>query len=44
MEGVAKCTVNLEAKTATVELDKEVDSDVLMNTVKEAGYEPISIA
>lgn len=44
VEGVAKCTVNLEAKTATVELDKEVDSDVLMNTVKEAGYEPISIA
>lgn len=44
VEGVLDCTVNLEAKTATVTLEKEVANEVLMNTVKEAGYEPISIA
>lgn len=44
VDGVADCNVNLEAKTATVTLEKEVADEVLMNTVKEAGYEPISIA
>lgn len=44
VEGVADCKVDLEAKTATVTLDKEVADETLTNTVKEAGYEPISIA
>lgn len=43
LTGVTQCSVNLEEKTATVVLEQEISDDVLMNTVKDAGYEPISI-
>ncbi len=38
--GVANATVDLEAKTATVELSADVADDILLAAVKEAGYEP----
>lgn len=41
--GVADCKVDLEAKKATVTLKEDVADDVLMNAVKEAGYEPVSV-
>ncbi len=43
IEGVSDCVVNLEEKTATISLDKEVDNQLFMDTIKDAGYEPISI-
>ena len=43
VEGVANAKVDLNAKTATVELEKEVPDDVLMAAVTEAGYEPLGV-
>jgi copper chaperone CopZ len=38
--GVTKCTVDLEAATATVEYDKDlVKPEVLTNAVRQLGYE-----
>ncbi|WP_053982859.1 heavy metal translocating P-type ATPase [Niameybacter massiliensis] len=42
LEGVT-ATVNLETKTATVELTQEVSDTVLKETVENAGYDVISI-
>ena len=42
LDGV-EAKVDLEAKTATVTLSKEVSDDVLKNAVTEAGYEVVSI-
>ena len=39
VDGVASAVVDLEAKTATVELSKDVPDSVLTDAVKEAGYE-----
>lgn len=35
--------VNLKKKTATVDLSGDVSDQTLMNAVKDAGYEPVSI-
>lgn len=43
MDGVNDCVVNLEEKTATISLEKEVDNQVFIDAIKDAGYEPISI-
>ena len=43
VEGVSECAVNLEEKTATVTLEKEVSDEALMAAVKEAGYEATGI-
>ena len=32
-------TVNLEEKTAVLEMDDNVDNDILKNTVEDAGYD-----
>ena len=42
--GVTSAAVDLDAKTATVELAEGVADQVLMDAVKEAGYEPQSCA
>ena len=42
--GVTGATVDLDAKTATVELAEDVADQVLMDAVREAGYEPQSCA
>ena len=42
LDGV-EAKVDLEAKTATVTLSKEVSDDLLKNAVTEAGYEVVSI-
>lgn len=44
VEGVSAVTMSLEEKTATVELSKEVQDEVLTNAVTEAGYEVKGIA
>ena len=44
VDGVVNAKVDLEAKTATVELEKEVADDVLMAAVTEAGYEPLGVS
>ena len=42
VEGVDSAQVDLEKKTATVSLTEDVADQVLMDAVKEAGYEPVS--
>ena len=43
VDGVKKAEVSLENKTAVVELTKEVENDVLLAAVTDAGYEPKAI-
>ena len=43
VDGVKSAEVSLENKTAVVELEREVDSDILLAAVTEAGYEPKAI-
>ena len=43
IDGVS-ATVNLEAKTASITLQKEVSDDVLRKAVEDAGYEVVSIS
>ena len=42
--GVASCVVDLDAKKATVELTADVADSVLMDAVKDAGYDPVDCA
>ncbi len=42
IDGVASCEVDLKKKTATVELTKDVDDSIMMDAVKDAGFEPVS--
>ena len=39
MEGVVSVDVNLEAKTATVEADREISREEFKKVIEEAGYE-----
>ena len=41
VEGVSAVTVDLEAKTATVESATEIDRDVLRAAVADDGYTPL---
>jgi cation transport ATPase len=41
VEGVTAVTVDLEAKTATVEMATEIDREVLRAVVADAGYTPL---
>ena len=43
IEGVT-ATVDLESKTATVQMDAPVSDETLKNAVAEAGYEVTAIA
>lgn len=43
VEGVRHVVVDLENKCATVELANEVANEVLVNAVKEAGYEVVEV-
>lgn len=42
IDGVAGAVVDLDKKSAAVELTSDVADEVLMNAVKEAGYEPVN--
>ena len=39
MEGGVSVDVNLEAKTATVEADREISREEFKKVIEEAGYE-----
>ena len=43
LEGVSAVEMNLEGKSATLTLEKDVDNQVLTDTVTEAGYEVVSV-
>lgn len=42
LEGVSEAVVDLNNKTATVSLVKEISDQVLMDAVTEAGYTPVN--
>lgn len=42
VDGVSEAVVDLESKKATVTLSKDVEDQVLMDAVTEAGYTPVS--
>lgn len=44
VQGVSAAKVNLAKKTATVTLAAEVADDALMSAVRDAGFEPVSVA
>lgn len=41
LDGVSGVEVSLEEKKATLTLEKNIDNAVIIDTVKEAGYEPV---
>jgi copper chaperone CopZ len=43
IDGVDNAVVDLNSKTAVVELNKDIKNDVLSTAVTEAGYEVIEI-
>jgi len=43
IEGVHSVNVDLESKSATVELNEDVTEETLRNAVIEAGFEVVSI-
>ena len=43
VDGVKEAEVSLENKTAVVELKSEVQDEVLLAAVRDAGYEPKAI-
>ncbi|MCK8059281.1 MULTISPECIES: heavy-metal-associated domain-containing protein [unclassified Fusibacter] len=43
LDGVASVEVNLEAKTATIELTAEISNELLTETVDDAGYDVVGI-
>ena len=43
LEGVSAVEMNLEGKSATLTLEKELDNQVLTDTVTEAGYQVVSV-
>ncbi len=44
LDGVESAVVDLEKKTATVEISGDVSDDVLKAAVEDAGYDVVSIA
>lgn len=43
ISGIKNVKVNLEKKTATVNLKDEVSDEILFNKVKDLGFEPLNI-
>lgn len=43
IKGVFDVSVNLEQKTATIQVDKSVSDDILKAAIAEAGYEVVEI-
>lgn len=41
---VADAEIDLEAKTATINMTGEISNDILISAVKEAGYTPVSVS
>lgn len=43
IEGVKECQVSLSSNTAEVDMDKNIDEEVLIKAVEDAGYNVNSI-
>ena len=43
LDGVTSVEVNLEAKTATIELTTDLTNELLTETVDDAGYDVVGI-
>lgn len=43
VDGVSACAVDLEAKTATITLDKDVADEVLFDAVKAKRFTPVKM-
>jgi copper chaperone CopZ len=41
--GVSDAEVDLDEKTATITLEKKISDDVLLEKVREKGFEPVRI-
>lgn len=43
MEGVKEVTVDLEGKSATINLEKDIEDDILKEKIEDAGYDVVEI-
>lgn len=43
LDGVKDAKVNLDKKIAAVTLEKEISDEVLLNAVKESGFDAVSV-
>lgn len=43
IDGVVSVNVDLDSKTAEIEMKQEIDDKILLDAVKEEGYEPLEI-
>lgn len=43
VDGVVSANVNLDSKSAEIEMNREIADEVLLNAVKEEGYTPLEI-
>lgn len=43
IDGVVSVNVDLDSKTAEIEMKQEIDDKILLDAVKEEGYEPLGI-
>lgn len=43
IDGVVSVSVDLDSKTAEIEMKQEIDDKILLDAVKEEGYEPLEI-
>ncbi len=43
IDGVVSVNVDLDSKTAEIEMKQEIDNKILLDAVKEEGYEPLEI-
>lgn len=43
IDGVQNVSVNLEEKTAIIEIEKELDNQQIINTIDEIGFDVIEI-
>ena len=43
VEGVLNAEADLETKTASILMERDIEDSVLMNAVKEKGFEPVKV-
>lgn len=43
IEGISKVEVNLESKTAKIQMSKEIDDNIIKNAIEEAGFKVANI-
>jgi copper chaperone len=44
IEGVRNVNVNLNTKQVSVEADERIPTDTLVNAIKEAGYDDVTVS